>query len=98
VRYASCPGANRSCCSPTECNCFESHLWPANLGLRGSESLDELTPTSQLALRRLIDRANRSGTVIYTMHATGLQTLQLDAQDSRTWVTAGASATEALNA
>ena len=32
-------------------------------------------------LRRLIDRANRSGTVIYTMHATGLQTLQLDAQD-----------------
>ncbi len=33
------------------------------------------------ALRRLIDRANRSGTVIYTMQATGLQTLQLDAQD-----------------
>ena len=33
------------------------------------------------ALRHLIDRANRSGTVIYTMHATGLQTAQLDAQD-----------------
>jgi len=33
------------------------------------------------ALRRLIDRANRSGTVIYTIQATGLQTLQLDAQD-----------------
>ena len=33
------------------------------------------------ALRRLIDRANRSGTVIYTMNATGLQTLQPDAQD-----------------
>jgi VWFA-related protein len=35
----------------------------------------------QRALRMLIDRANRSGTVIYTMHAAGLQTVQLDAQD-----------------
>lgn len=33
------------------------------------------------ALRRLVDRANRSGTVIYTMHTAGLQTLQPDAQD-----------------
>jgi VWFA-related protein len=35
----------------------------------------------QRALRELIDRANRSGTVIYTMHAAGLQTGQLDAAD-----------------
>lgn len=35
----------------------------------------------QRALRALIDRANRSGTVIYTMHAAGLQTAQLDASD-----------------
>lgn len=34
------------------------------------------------ALRKLIDRANRSGTVIYTVHAAGLQTLQPDAQDN----------------
>ena len=33
-------------------------------------------------LRRLIDRANRSGTVIYTIHTSGLQTLQPDAQDN----------------
>lgn len=33
------------------------------------------------AFHRLIDRANRSGTVIYTMHASGLQALQPDAQD-----------------
>jgi VWFA-related protein len=33
------------------------------------------------ALRRLIDRANRAGTVIYTMHAMGLQPVQLDAAD-----------------
>jgi VWFA-related protein len=35
----------------------------------------------QRALRELIDRANRSGTVIYTMHAAGLQTVQPDASD-----------------
>ncbi len=33
-------------------------------------------------LRLLIDRANRSGTVIYTMRATGAQTLQLGAEDN----------------
>jgi VWFA-related protein len=33
------------------------------------------------ALRKLIDRANRAGTVIYTMQATGLQPRQLDATD-----------------
>jgi VWFA-related protein len=34
------------------------------------------------ALRKLIDRANRAGTVIYTMQASGLDTLQLGAQDN----------------
>ncbi|MGB9459227.1 MAG: VWA domain-containing protein [Bryobacteraceae bacterium] len=33
-------------------------------------------------LRLLIDRANRSGTVIYTMRATGAQTLQPGAEDN----------------
>ena len=33
------------------------------------------------ALRKLIDRANRAGTVIYTMQATGLTTGQLDVSD-----------------
>jgi len=36
----------------------------------------------QRALRILTDRANQSGTVIYTMCATGLQSLQFDAQDN----------------
>jgi len=36
------------------------------------------------AMRRLIDRANRSGTVVYTIHAAGLQTLQPTAQDNPT--------------
>ncbi|MGB9459228.1 MAG: VWA domain-containing protein [Bryobacteraceae bacterium] len=45
------------------------------------ESLDSYADVTA-ALRRLIDRANRSGTVIYTIQATGLQTLQLDAQDN----------------
>ncbi len=35
----------------------------------------------QVAMRRLIDRANRAGTVIYTIQATGLATAQLDAAD-----------------
>ena len=48
--------------------------------LRGSEWLESYADIT-VALRRLIDRANRSGTVIYTMQATGLQTLQPDAQD-----------------
>jgi len=34
-----------------------------------------------VALRRLVDRANRASTVIYTIQAGGLQTLQPDAQD-----------------
>ncbi len=33
------------------------------------------------ALRKLVDRANRAGTVIYTIHTGGLQTLQPGAQD-----------------
>ncbi len=39
------------------------------------------SPELRDAMRRLVDRANRAGTVIYTMLATGLQTLALDAQD-----------------
>jgi VWFA-related protein len=35
-----------------------------------------------LALRRLIDQANRATVVIYTMNASGLQTLSLSAADS----------------
>ena len=37
--------------------------------------------TCWLTMRKLIDRANRAGTVIYTIQATGLQTGQLDAGD-----------------
>jgi VWFA-related protein len=33
------------------------------------------------AMRKLVDRANRAGTVIYTMLSSGLQTLAPDAQD-----------------
>jgi VWFA-related protein len=65
-------------------------------GLRGSEWLENYAEIT-VALRRLIDRANRSGTVIYTMQATGLQTLQPDAQDQPDLGHSGASATEALN-
>ncbi|HEV7683617.1 MAG TPA: VWA domain-containing protein [Pyrinomonadaceae bacterium] len=43
-----------------------------------------------LALRRLIDQANRATVVIYTMNATGLQVLGLSASDS----TGGKSAEE----
>ena len=39
-------------------------------------------------LRRLIDQANRSSVVIYTMNATGLQTLMLTAADSTGQMTA----------
>ena len=53
---------------------------------------------AQRALRRLIDRANRSGTVIYTMDARGLQTGQLDAQDNPDLGHGGAEANLALNA
>jgi VWFA-related protein len=42
-----------------------------------SDAYDE----AERALRHLIDRANRSGTVIYTMQTAGLQTMQVDAQD-----------------
>jgi VWFA-related protein len=35
----------------------------------------------QMALHKLLDRANRAGTVIYTIHAGGLQAGQPDAQD-----------------
>jgi hypothetical protein len=48
---------------------FESPCGAASAG--ESESLDDYANITA-ELRRLIDRANRSGTVIYTMHATGL--------------------------
>jgi VWFA-related protein len=51
---------------------------PGSLVDPAVDSYAQVTET----LRRLIDRANRSGTVIYTMHTSGLQTLQLDAQDN----------------
>ena len=35
----------------------------------------------QIALHKLLDRANRAGTVIYTIHTAGLQPLTPDAQD-----------------
>jgi VWFA-related protein len=74
---------------------FESPCGGASQG--GSESLDDYANITA-ELRRLIDRANRSGTVIYTMHSTGLQTLQLDAQDQPDLGHTGGSATAALNA
>jgi len=43
-----------------------------------SDDYDE----AQRVLHHLIDRTNRSGTVIYTMDASGLQTGQLGAQDN----------------
>jgi VWFA-related protein len=52
-----------------------------------------------LALRKLVDRANRSGTVIYTMHTGGLQPVVPDAQD-RIDLTgmSGQAANDTLNA
>jgi VWFA-related protein len=46
-----------------------------------SRPLIEENSEVMAAMRKLIDRANRAGTVIYTMQATGLQTGQLDAAD-----------------
>ena len=42
------------------------------------------TVTSTLVQVDAVVTDSRSGTLIYTMHATGLQTLQLDAQDRPT--------------
>lgn len=53
------------------------HTGPDSTEL-GIESYDEVI----VALRTLIDRANRAGTVIYTMHTVGLETLQPGAQDN----------------
>jgi VWFA-related protein len=49
---------------------------PAGAG-PGIDGYDEVLA----AMRKLIDRANRAGTVIYTIQATGLQSAQLDAAD-----------------
>jgi VWFA-related protein len=57
-------------------------LFGPGTGPNGSGPAWDIYDDAVRALRRLIDRANRSGTVIYTMHATGLQTLQPDAQDN----------------
>lgn len=46
----------------------------------GSERIEDNSQIVE-AMRRLIDRANRAGTVIYTMESTGLQTGQPDAAD-----------------
>jgi VWFA-related protein len=45
--------------------------------IEGYEGFDEV----RAAMRKLIDRANRAGTVIYTIQATGLEPAQLDAAD-----------------
>ena len=62
---------------------FEAGTYPQMHGPDTPSVAPESDAYSEVlrALRQLIDRANRSGTVIYTMHATGLQTLQPDAQD-----------------
>ena len=56
-------------------------LFEPGTGPNGHGTSPDIYDDALRALRHLIDRANRSGTVIYTMHATGLQTAQLDAQD-----------------
>ena len=56
-------------------------LMEAGVGPHGAGPALDIYDQAVEALRKLIDRANRSGTVIYTMQAAGLQTLQLDAQD-----------------
>jgi VWFA-related protein len=48
---------------------------PTELGMESNVEVIE-------TLRKLIDRANRAGTVIYTMHTVGLDPLQPGAQDN----------------
>ncbi len=45
-------------------------------------TLDSRDDRVVASLRHLVDRANRSGTVIYTIHAAGLLSLQPDASDN----------------
>jgi len=49
----------------------------------GMDSVQPMESNAEivLALRKLVDRANRAGTVIYTMHTAGLQPMTLDAED-----------------
>lgn len=49
----------------------------------GMRSVQDMESNSEIvtALRKLVDRANRAGTVIYTMHTAGLQPLVPGAQD-----------------
>ena len=49
----------------------------------GMDSVQDMESNSEIlvALRKLVDCANRAGTVIYTMHTAGLQPMLPDAQD-----------------
>ena len=60
---------------------FTPGVGPAMHTAAGSGSSPDDNATVIEAMRRLIDRANRSGTVIYTMQATGLQTGQIGGAD-----------------
>jgi VWFA-related protein len=62
---------------------FEAGVGPHMHGSAAQEAHESQDSYADVlrALRLLVDRANRSGTVIYTMRATGAQTLQLDAED-----------------
>jgi VWFA-related protein len=51
-------------------------------GAHGAGPLSGDFDAARAALRRLIDRANRSGTVIYTVNASGLQTRGMEARDN----------------
>lgn len=68
-------------------------LFSDGFGKVGAEGEEE----TQRAFHRLVDRANRSGTVIYTMQATGLKTRQLGAQDAPDLGHSDKSANEELN-
>jgi VWFA-related protein len=63
---------------------FESAAGPRlhKVNAHGAQDAPDSYADVQRVLRLLIDRANRSGTVIYTMRATGAQTLQSGAEDS----------------
>src|ERR1022692_2458860 len=65
-------------------------------GLRWNPVSSDVAGSAR-AFRRLVDRANRSGTVIYTMQATGLKTRQLGAQDAPDLGHSDKSANEELN-
>ncbi len=57
-------------------------LFSDGFELTGGKDEPSVYDEAARALDHLIDRANRAGAVIYTMHASGLQTVGLDAQDN----------------